>query len=226
MIIRRKMNYAAHYEKLFYDTGLELTQGDGCAEANLAKAESRLGVKLPLALRDYYLKSGEHELNQSYHHLIELGEMGFTDDYLIFLDENQSVALWGIPRKNLGEDDPFVWQGENSSPRQWESEGLTVSEFLEMVLYWQAACGGLEFAGSAAGLDADVLSGIERQWSKVRVHNGMQFFVKRGQILVVHEEGGGKFSLLAAGTTLEHFEAIDEALGIDWEWSILDELEE
>lgn len=220
------MTFAARYEKLFTDNGLNLSKEDGIPESDIIRAETRLGVRLPQALRDFYLKAGEHELCQAYHHLVDLAEMDFKEDHLLFLDENQSVAAWGIARKSLSEDNPIVWQGANTAPMTWESEGLTVADYLEMVLYWQAACGGLEFEGLAVDLDANLLTLVEKQWPKARAHRGMHFFVKKGQFLVFNEEGGGKLSLLAAGTTLENFKAIDKLLGVEWESSILDDLEE
>jgi hypothetical protein len=181
---------------------------------------------MPRALREYYAKVGKHPLNQAYNRLLELPKLDIADDHLVFLDENQSVALWGVPRSHLAEDNPIVWQGENGKPIVWQSENLSVSEFLEINLYWQAACGGLKYSGSATELDVRVVALLEQHWPNVKTHNKMRFFVKSGQVLVLNDEGAGVFSLLAAGTTLADFEAIDEQLCVEWDWSILDELEE
>jgi hypothetical protein len=220
------MSFAESYEKLLGELGIDPTDEYGCTEDRLLDAETRLGVRLPRALRDYYRKAGEHSLNVAHNRLIAPEKLEFVGGYLLFVEENQRVALWGIAANQLGLENPIVWQGENGSPIVWQSEELTVSEFLEIFVYWQAACGGLKFAGSATELDASIVSVVEQNWPNVKEHNRMRFFVKKGQILILNDDGEGVFSLLAAGTTLEHFDAINEQLCIDWDWSVLDELDD
>lgn len=219
------MSYESRYEKLFREMGIELSVEDGCSADTIVDCEERLGSRLPEALRDYYAKVGKHPINRAHNRLVDLSELNFLGNYLAFLEENQNIALWGVPRTGLDEVDPIVWQGENSTPVVWQSEGLPFSAFIETNLYWQAACGGLEFAGTATELDARVVETIEQHWPNVKSHNKMRFFVKPGQVLVLNDEGAGVFSLLAAGTTLEQFAVIDETLCIEWDWSILDELD-
>lgn len=220
------MSFKAGYEKLFRETGIELQAEDGCDEDSLIDAESRLGVQLPAALRAYYAKAGRHPINQAHNRLIDLEKLTFAGEQLLFLEDGSDFIRWGVPRTCLGEDNPTVWQGENGRSVVWQSEELAVSDFVEINLYWQAACGGLKFSGTATELGADIVALVEKHWPTVRSHNKMRFFVKQGQILVLNDEPNGTFSLLAAGTSLEHFDAINEALAVDWDWSILDELED
>jgi hypothetical protein len=211
--------------ELFRKVGIELSSDDGYSEEDLEECEERIGCRLPSQLRDYYRQVGKHVINQAHNHLANLSTLGNVDGYLVFLEENQGVALWGIPTSSLVEEDPIVWQGTVSHTHDWHSEELSVSAFLELSLYWQAACGGLEFSGVATDLERKTAEIIEQNWPLVKTHNKMQFFVKTGQILVLTEEKAGSFSLLAAGTTMDHFAAIDEVLGIDWDWSIYDDLD-
>jgi hypothetical protein len=219
------MTFAANYEKLFRDIGFELSDADGCSEESLLDVERRLQMRLPPALRDYYAKAGNHPINQAHNRLLSLSKLDFDGNHLVFLEENQSVAFWSIDISTPPTDDPIVFQGESGKPIRWTSEELTLSAFFELCVYWQAACGGLEFAGSASELDASIVALLEQNWSNVRTHNRMRFFAKPGQVLVLNDDGEGLYSLLAAGTSLEQFEAIDDHLGIDWDWSIIDELE-
>jgi hypothetical protein len=69
------MTFAARYEKPFTDNGLDLSKEDGIAESDIVRTETRLGVRLPQALRDFYLKAGGHKLCPAYHHLVDLAEM-------------------------------------------------------------------------------------------------------------------------------------------------------
>src|SRR5215469_1109331 len=71
--------------------------GDGYDEATLQMAETRLGVRLPRALRQFYLAWGRRsDLTKKQQPLLSPDELEFRGDVLFFWDENQSVVLWGI----------------------------------------------------------------------------------------------------------------------------------
>jgi hypothetical protein len=219
------MNEPLSITELFRKVGIEFSSDDGYSEEEIEACEERIGYRLPARLRDYYRQVGKHVINQAHNHLASLSNLGIADGYLIFLEENQGMALFGIPINSLSEEDPIVWQGAVSKTHEWRSEELSVSAFLEISLYWQAACGGLPFSGVATELERETADVIEKNWPLIKTHNKMQFFLKTGQILVLTEEKPGAFSLLAAGTTLEQFALIDEVLGIDWDWSIYDDMD-
>lgn len=219
------MNPGAFVTELFRKIDIELDGQAGYSEEELTEAEERLNVSLPAVLRSYYGVSGKHPINQAHNRLIDLSKVELLGGYLVFLEENQGAAVWGLPSGQLVEDDPIVWQGEVGTKIDWQSEGLRLSEFLEISLYWQAACGGLEFSGMGSGLEQNQVDTVENHWPHVKTHGKMRFYVKPGQVLVLNAEENGTSSLLAAGTTLDHFATIDEQVGIEWDWSIFDELE-
>jgi hypothetical protein len=56
------------------------------------------------------------------------------------MEENQSVAYWGIKREDCSLPDPIVWQGQNinsiefeiedDEPMEWYAEPYKISQFL------------------------------------------------------------------------------------------------
>jgi hypothetical protein len=98
-------------------------------EAVSAEAE-RAGLRLPQALADYYAVAGSHTINEKHNRLRPIARLEWLDDRLIFMDENQRVAIWGIHRDDLAEDDPVVWQGVNGD------ENYRLSQFLMAMWQW------------------------------------------------------------------------------------------
>ncbi len=116
--------------------------GDGTSEQALAQAESRLGLRFPVALREYFLIAGNaDDANRAHNVLFRPDEFVLEDEYLVFMEENQAVVHWGIPMDHLDEPDPDVWQRVNGLEPVWYSEELPFSSFMIKNLAWQA---GLE----------------------------------------------------------------------------------
>ena len=117
--------------------GRHLSRRDSLSEAAVSRAEKRLGVRLPGAVRDYYRSAGKAaDLNTVYNSLYELDDLDFDGEYLMFMDENQSVVSWGIARSDLGQADPIVWQRNNTPPVEWYSEELSFSAFMASMFEW------------------------------------------------------------------------------------------
>src|SRR5687767_13325537 len=104
------MNFADFYNdmvKLILKR--ELTPEDGVSVDQIEAAEQKLGLRLPQSLREYYRVAGNlDELNRNHNRLLRFDELEVEDDYLIFMEENQVVVLWGVKTANLSEDDPEV----------------------------------------------------------------------------------------------------------------------
>jgi hypothetical protein len=117
----------------------DLSAGDGTSEEALAQAESRLGLRLPVALREYFLISGNaDDANRMHNVLFRPDEFIVEDGYLVFMEENQAVVHWGILVDHLHEPDPDVWQRVNGLEPVWYSEELPFSSFMIENLEWQA----------------------------------------------------------------------------------------
>jgi hypothetical protein len=120
----------------------DVLEADGVSEEAFAQAESRLGLRLPVALREYFLIAGNaDDANRMHNVLFRLDEFFIEDGFLVFMEENQAVVHWGIPVDRLDEPDPDVWQRVNGPEPVWYSEELPFSSFMMKNLAWQA---GLE----------------------------------------------------------------------------------
>ena len=142
-------DFAARYRAAYEALGVSLQSGDAVLEMELTIAEHRLDVRVPEALRQYTLLAGrEAILNGAHNRLLSPRDWSVDDGHLVFLDENQSVVQWGVAV--TGADDPPVHQRAGG---EWFLEHDHCSEFLEVMLHWQAVMGGAEFMRSA--LDAE-----------------------------------------------------------------------
>jgi hypothetical protein len=86
-----------------------LTADDGCDATELDAAETRLGVRLPAALREAYRLFGRREdLTANQDRLVPPDKLTVDHGMLVFREENQWVALWGVRLEDLDQDDPPV----------------------------------------------------------------------------------------------------------------------
>ena len=119
--------------------GREPKRSDGVTEAALRKCERRLGVRLPEAVRGYYLMAGRLDsLNKAHNLLFTPDELQIEDSHLWFMEENQAVVHWGLPVRRLEEPDPVVYQRVNEDGAKWYSEKMRFSNFLRRMYAWQA----------------------------------------------------------------------------------------
>jgi hypothetical protein len=114
-------------------------RADGATVATVQRCERRLGLTLPVAMREYYLLANRlDQLNKAYNQLLSLGELRVESGHLVFMEENQEVVDWGVPVRRLGEIDPIVFQRANAPRARWYSERLRFSAFLIRMFDWQA----------------------------------------------------------------------------------------
>jgi len=121
----------------------------GYSEEEIKRAADHLNITFPLALKQYYLALGKvQSINTSHNILLNpLQEVGFSDDrYLVFYEENQNVAFWGIKEEDLKEDNPAVWgnYGTNENP-DWRIEANTTEDFLLLMSIYNGTLGGLKY---------------------------------------------------------------------------------
>lgn len=105
----------------------------GFTKTEITELENKLNIKLPEELKNYYLTLGKNEnINFSYNRLLNPDkEIGFSDDrYLIFYEENQVVAYWGIQQGDLKLNNPPVWGNYGSIQEpDWYLEAKTTEDF-------------------------------------------------------------------------------------------------
>jgi hypothetical protein len=129
--------------------GRPLAANEGIEEREIEATEARLGIDLPEAMRDYYRITGRcNALNAIHNALIAPDALHFDGEYLVFMDENQSVVSWGLRRADLAEKDPPVWQRNNTPPQAWFSEEMAFSAFMASMFDWYRTQGLWEHAGA------------------------------------------------------------------------------
>ena len=107
-----------------------LTARDALPEQLSRRAEKRLGMALPAAMRDYYLLAGAASENREHNRLFRPEELLVEEGWLLFREENQAVVHWGIPLRSKSRTDPEVWQRVNEDETEWYPEHMAFSVFL------------------------------------------------------------------------------------------------
>jgi hypothetical protein len=117
--------------------GRPLMRGDAEPVARILKAERRLGLRLPAAMRDFYLVAGRAQENLEHNRLAPPQHLEVEGRYLVFMEENQGVVDWGLRVSTIAAADPNVWQRVNDDPPKWYSERMPFSIFILKNLAWQ-----------------------------------------------------------------------------------------
>ena len=198
------------------------TEDHRVAESAIIAAESRLGFRLPSALRTLYAETGESApLHASHNALVPLYRADFAGDHLVFYEENQSVVVWGIERARLAEDDPPVDQGQlDQATGVWSfvSEFASVSEFACAQGAWQAVQGGLPFVGVIENHPYDHLEPM--LGPPTVITNGMSIWVGNGGVAV--ELPGGYVGLATQSAAQFSVTSARIGLAIDqWDYATL-----
>lgn len=200
-----------------------LKPDDGEPESVVAEAERRLDIHLPRILRDYYLLAGRRkDLNHCFDSLKSPGELAIAEDALVFYEANQGVAFWGIRLEDATHDDPPVVRAAYvpKQPLKWAADFDQTSDFLVLMLYWQAVNDGLEYVGLAGDLGEDIFARVQAHWPPVELgpnHSGLRVFSKGGQVLCVSQLTESLYELQVAGRTEEDFREILHRLKLKWD---------
>ncbi len=114
-----------------------LSSQDGVAAKELDLAEASLGIKLPIALREWYeLAGNRQDVWCVQDELVAPALLKIRDGVLVFYVENQSVVRWGIPEESLRLDDPPAVIESMDQSNHWIQENGQLSEFaVQMALF-------------------------------------------------------------------------------------------
>ena len=132
-----------------------LQPGDGYSAAELDAAEDRLGLKLPLALREWYELAGKRKDITAAQNFLRLPHSLYTQEedgakVLYFYRENQGEPNWGVLASDLKSDDPPVYLDETGG-----IENQTLSEFITQMVVLETTCFGGAYGGNGpANLEA------------------------------------------------------------------------
>jgi hypothetical protein len=207
--------FAGRYRALFALLGQPLKPEDGWSPDTLAHLNLE-GVRLPEALRAYYLVAGnERRLNHSFNRLLALEDVFVEAGRLVFMEENQNVVYWGVS----GDDaNPMVEQGVNLHPEplEWHSENVNLAEFLEVTLVWQASFGGGLKHCVTAPVTPDVRQRLEASVALIGRMNELGVYAQDGCALSVLKWDDG-WRVFAGFHTRKAQTSLGREIGVRWE---------
>ena len=184
--------------------------------------ETRLGLRAPAALREYYLIAGrERRFNTACHRLLASSEWTLDKQKLIFMDENQSVCCWGVSVRDRRVDDPSVSEGIMDETTTWCPVQKKCSVFLALMLHQQAVSGGLphSFSGFIDDSQAARVKFNKSKWTCYGELKGEQVFSRPNQVFCFSAEDflpmRRGWVVSAGAKTKQDLQAIRAELGVD-----------
>jgi hypothetical protein len=183
----------------------------GYPPATIQAAETRLGVKLPRPLRDYYLSVGRHKLNQAHNRLLPPPHLHVSRGRLVFMEENQGVYYWGV-RSRSEAADPVVLQTTDPDEDGWTPVSRC-SRFLTAMLCWQAVNLGLPYIGYSDWHEQAAPGRLFPKRYRVGRFGSMTAYVRNGQVVCVEEADESAIVFIGARTR-RAFQALVAEVGI------------
>jgi hypothetical protein len=215
----RMASFKKYYQTIYQTFGYPLSKSTALPSKVLTAAEKRLGLRIPAALRDYYLVAGrERRFSACHNRLLPPAKWSVNKDRLIFMEENQRVVWWGVSTRNPRSDDPPVSQGINDEPITWHPEHRKCSVFLAVMLHYQAACGGFRFCGGADAPDQSNYRFDEHGWTHFGAVNSLLVYSRQNQVVCLMPPGDlpfiEKWTILAGGKRKADLQTIGADLGV------------
>ena len=172
-----------------------LIQEDGINNEEIEAAEELLNLKIPEPLKDLYLNIGNLScFMTAFERFLKPEELYLEKGKLIFIEENQEVCRWGI---DPNEENPEVFmyiQLENDTEEEYHSENIKLSDFLNVMIYYQFTAGGYEYDGSICGQQEteDFIKNAICDWEKAVDNNGLVIYWQQGMLLWYFTDREGK----------------------------------
>lgn len=200
-----------------------LEAADGVSADDLDAAETRLGVTMPRAFREWYGIAGMRtDIWSQQDRLLHPVHFNLVGNYMSFMVENQHVVEWAICVDDLVSDDPPVYVSSAETPNLWHRANDTVSEFaLQMLvscLKWSDTCRW--WANGYAPVDTlDQLASLypHLPLAEWRWPAPTRFYGLRDIIAEVQLDNDGVW-LYVAARTVHSAKACKQLLGSDIEW--------
>jgi hypothetical protein len=145
-----------------------LTADDGVGDDELDAAERRLGLRLPVAVREAYALFGRRDdLTSNQDQLLNPADMYVDGDgqALVFRDENQGAARWGVLMVDLDKPDPPVWiklDLADKEAERWEAWLETFSSACVEIVLSESLFASDELADNRAQHTGDTGVLVER----------------------------------------------------------------
>ena len=176
--------FTESYQDTFATLGIPLRSQDACSDADIENAESRLAIKLPGSLKEYYLVAGrEKRVNQFHNRLLPPEKLFVDSGRVVFMEENQWVVVWGVPAGQDVKADAAVFQGVNRRDKgiEWHPEHDSCCTFLNVMAIWHASFGGAAPNTAVGYVDEGIARAtLDDQWQLVGEVNAMRAYKQSG----------------------------------------------
>lgn len=218
------MNYIQKIKRLY---SLSENENYGFSEKQILDLEKTLNVKLPSKIKEYYLELGtEENLNYCFNRLLKPeNEIGFSDDdFLVFYEENQNVAFWGIKKEDLSLENPPVYGNYDTIEKSdWEIEIETTENFFLLMAVFNGTLGGLQFNGNYLGeIDSEIVKLVEEKYSLVpeisRENQKIYTADFYDVISLSFDQENNCTGAFIGSSDQERFDAILDLVDIDWSY--------
>lgn len=226
------MNYIQKIKRLY---NLSESENFGFSEVEIQEIQEKLETQFPLKIKEYYLELGKQKsLNYSYNRLLKPDtEIGFSDNgYLVFYEENQVVAFWGIKTEDLKLDNPPVWVNYDTIEKSgWILETKTTENFFLLMAVCNGTLGGLQYNGNFFGdVDAETVKCIEKHWASIEdvsTKNQKVYTNDYKEVISLCFDDQYNCNGVFIGTSdQERFDTILDRLDLDWSYLSYDDDEE
>ncbi len=203
------------YRQAFHVVGYELDQSDEMPEGRILKAESRLACGVPLALRSFYLLAGRARSVLNKYDCFLLPEDWLLEGgKLVFLADSDEMELFAVDT-TVADIDPPVLMRPEDQPDKWTKVCDQCSEFLQVMLYWQGARGGV-MPYSATGYSHNrIYETLESRYAPVGGVTGMWAYGKPG-LAICLDTRERNWQLYVGAMTDVLLEEVEE-LDVTWE---------
>jgi hypothetical protein len=177
--------FTESYQETFATLGVQLRSEDACSTADIEDAETRLGVRLPGSLKEYYLVAGrEKRVNQFHNRLLPPKKLWIDSERVVFMEENQWVIYWGVPAARETGPDAGAFQGVNRRDKgiEWHPEHDSCFTFLNVMAAWHASFGGAASHTAVGYVDENATrAALDEQWKLIGEVNAMRAYKQSGR---------------------------------------------
>ncbi|QSW88671.1 MULTISPECIES: SMI1/KNR4 family protein [Flavobacterium] len=225
------MNYIQKIKRLY---NLSDKEDYGFSKDEISALEKELKVTLPSKLKEYYQELGKEEnLNYCFNRLLKPdGEIEFSeDDYLVFYEENQNVAIWGIKKEDLIEDNPPVYGNYDTIEKSdWEVETQTTENFFLLMAVFNGTLGGLQYNGNFIGaIEPEIVKFVEDNWKlvpEISKDNQKVYTDQFYDVISLSFDQNNNCHGAFIGTSIQdRFDEILDCIDIDWSYLSYDDEE-
>lgn len=205
----------SQYRAAFSNLGRPLKNEDAVSEEEISAVETRLSCTFPASLRDFVCVAGRaDDFFGAFDRLISLEEWFVDDGKLGFMEENQAVVLWAVALD--GSEDPPIFQATNEAPLTWDEVSARCSEFLMIMLHFEASFGGaMPYCGSAM-VKPRTRALLDKEWNFVGEMTEMRAYHQTGCALCF-TKWDGDWQIFAGATEQSTLDEIAKKLKIKFE---------